>query len=107
MPITLDEKSFYARLDMMPPGPPALLVSGKGEAPTTGWTAKLEPAKPQGINPLILILDVVAKAPDGIVAQHVTQIDLKYEERPARNKYTEVTIRNGAQVFSKKVELVT
>lgn len=104
MPITLDPKSFHAHLDEMPPRPPRLVVEGKGEAPTTGWTAELVPAKPQGINPEILILDVVAHAPGGIEAQHVTPIALKYEEKPARH-YTNVTIRNGAEHFTIKVEI--
>lgn len=105
MPIKLDEKSFHARLDMMPPGPPRLIVYGTGEAPTTGWTVTLERAEPQGINPDVLILDVVAKAPDGIVAQHVTPVELRFEERPAHNNYAEVAIRYGAEYFTTKIEI--
>src|ERR1700742_3882826 len=51
--------SVEAVADMMPPRPYSLRVHSRIEAPTPAYTAFLVKAVPQGINPAILILDVV------------------------------------------------
>ena len=47
---------WKAVLNMMPPGPSVLRVTGKCLFPTHGYKVTLKEAVPQGINPAILLL---------------------------------------------------
>jgi hypothetical protein len=87
--------TFKAWINKMPGSPQMLICIGEVEEPTTGWTVRLERAEPQGINPLILILDLRAIRPTGIVAQHVTKYPVRYEEAPPKAEYRQVTVRDG------------
>jgi hypothetical protein len=94
MPILLKD-TFKAWIDRMPGAGPKLIVIGDVQVPTSGWHVWLTPRAPQGINPNILILDVSAQKPSGIVLQVITTIPLRYEEAPPHNEYTQVTIVDG------------
>ena len=94
MPLLLKE-TFKAWIDHMPPGGPKLIVVGKVQVNTGGWQVSLRRRVPQGINPNILILDVIAQAPGGIVTQVITDIPLRYEERPPLHEYTQVNVVDG------------
>jgi hypothetical protein len=96
---TLLKNTFKAWIDRMPgPGAqPKLIVVGDVQVPTSGWHVWLERRVPQGINPDILVLDVKARKPGGIVLEVITTIPLRYEERPPQREYTQVTIVNGAE----------
>lgn len=94
MPSLVKEK-FKAWIDRMPGDGPKLIVIGEVQVPTAGWQVKLARRSPQGINPDILILDVKAVPPEGYVAQVITFIKLRYEERPPQRDYTHVTIVDG------------
>ena len=59
--------SVEATADLMPPAPFSLRVHSRIEAPTPAFTAFLQKAVPQGINPAILILDVVLVQKPGTV----------------------------------------
>ncbi len=59
--------SVEATADLMPPAPFSLRVHSRIEAPTPAFTAFLQKAVPQGINPAILILDVVLVKKPGTV----------------------------------------
>jgi hypothetical protein len=93
------QKSFKAWIDKQPPGPHKLIVIGKVEVPTAGWTATLKPKLP-GINPNILMLEVQKTPPTGNVNQVVMQIDVRYEERPPAAPYADVTIFDETQQFT-------
>ena len=60
--------SVEATADLMPPAPFSLRVHSRIEAPTPAFTAFLQKAVPQGINPAILILDVVLVKKPGTVS---------------------------------------
>jgi hypothetical protein len=71
-----------------------LNVRGVCTCPTGGYKAALKKAVPQGINPLILILDLetVAPAPTDIVSQAITDHEVTFREDNSPD-YEEVFIR--------------
>jgi hypothetical protein len=75
----------------MPPGPPTLRVTGKCTFPTEGYSVELRPADPQGINQRIYILNRIVHEPTGNVAQVVTEVEVRYEEKTDK-EYDEVHI---------------
>ncbi|MEJ0074948.1 MAG: hypothetical protein WDO17_05805 [Alphaproteobacteria bacterium] len=98
--------SVEATADLMPPGPFRFRVHARIEAPTPGFTAFLVKAVPQGINPAILILDVVLVKKPGTVIQVVTEIDADYADKNYKGKYSQVTVRYGKVTKTAKVEIV-
>jgi hypothetical protein len=89
--------------DFMPPRPAHLSVKGKCTFPTTGYTVTLKKKVPQGINPLILLLDKLVTPPVGPAADVVTTIPVVYEE-VTNVRYTEVEISDSTKI---KVEDVS
>jgi len=98
--------SVDATANLMPPGPFHFRVHARIEAPTPGFTAFLQKAVPQGINPAILILDVVLVEKPGTVIQVVTPIDADYEDKNYKGRYQQVTVRYGKVSKTAKVEIV-
>jgi len=98
--------SVEATADLMPPAPFSFRVHSRIEAPTPAFTAFLQKAVPQGINPAILILDVVLVKKPGTVIQVVTEIDADYEDKNYKGKYTHVTVRYGKVSKTAKVQIV-
>lgn len=96
----LIKNEFKAWITRMPPGPPKLIVIGKLEVPTGGYSAKLTRAVPQGINPAILLLDVQVTKPTGNVIQVISRIDVRFEESPPLVKYSSVTVRLGSDTVT-------
>jgi len=86
MPATQMATDWSATLDCG-----ELKVKGQITFPTTGYTVQLKKAAPQGINPAILLLDKVVTAPTGIVADHVVNAAVSYEEKTTV-QYKEVQI---------------
>jgi hypothetical protein len=78
-------------------GPTELRVSCQVLTPTHGYTAKLEPATPQGFNPRILLLNLLVHPPTKPVIQIPGEIPASYESKPYSGNYTDVTILNGSQ----------
>lgn len=105
--MTVLEDTFKAWIDTQPPGPKKLIVVGKIEVPTGGWSATLEPAVPQGINPDILILELVTIKPVGNVIQVLSTIEARYEQTPPARNYTDVTIMDDNNSFTIPVAEVT
>lgn len=56
-----DSSEWNAWLNLMPPGPPSLHVTGKIKVKDKNTVVNLVRAVPQGFNPMILILEVEAK----------------------------------------------
>ncbi|HEY4739234.1 MAG TPA: hypothetical protein VIH76_01420 [Candidatus Acidoferrales bacterium] len=77
--------------DREPGGPPTLHVTGKCEFPTGGYKVELKPAKPQGINPKIYILEKFVHPPTGRAYDKVTDIEVEYVEKTS-TLYNEVLI---------------
>jgi len=86
-------KGWTAWHDHMPPGPARLIVTGQCTFPTAGYSVTLQPTKPQGFNPNILLLDKIVTPPDpgSTVAQVETTVEARYEEQTDR-EYSHVTI---------------
>src|ERR1700730_13576401 len=79
MPILL-KNPFKAWIDHMPGARPRLIVIGDVQVPTSGWHVGRTKRSQQGINPNILMLDVNARKPSGLVLEVVTTVPLRYEE---------------------------
>jgi hypothetical protein len=99
-------KSVVAVANLMPPGPFHLHVRARVEVPTPGYRAHLKVAVPQGINPAILILDVVTTKLPGIWPQHVTDIDANYDDNRYTGHYKQVTVRYGRDSKTVNVQIV-
>jgi hypothetical protein len=94
MPVLLKD-TFKAWIDRMPGARPKLIAIGDVQVPTSGWHVWLTKRVPQGTNPNVLILDVNAQKPSGIVLEVVTKIPLRFQESPPQHEYTQVTIVDG------------
>ena len=68
-----------------------LNVHGECTFPTPGFKVHLKKKEPQGINPLILLLEKTVTAPTGIEPQHVVTIAVSFEEHTTTH-YHEVEI---------------
>lgn len=99
-------KSLIAVANLQPPGPHHLHVRARVQVPTPGYRAYLKKAVPQGINPAILILDVVVTPLPGIWPQHVADIDANYDDDHYTGDYKEVTARYGTDTKTVKVQIV-
>jgi hypothetical protein len=80
---------WKAVLNMMPPGPWILRVTGKCKFPRHGYKVTLKEAVPQGINPAILLLRKTVKAGIGIMVPEVVPVVFT---KKTKTKYTHVTI---------------
>lgn len=80
---------WKAVLNMMPPGPWILRVTGKCKFPRHGYKVTLKEAVPQGINPAILLLRKTVKAGIGIMIPEVVPVVFT---KKTKTKYTHVTI---------------
>jgi hypothetical protein len=66
--------------DFQPAGPPTLRVDGAVCFPRTGWSAWIEAHDgPQGINPEILIVDLVVAKQGPVHAPAQTKVPVRYE----------------------------
>jgi hypothetical protein len=92
IPGVIAARGFTAYVDAMPGSTPTLIVTGTLVFATGGWGAKIRPASPQGINPKILLMEVVTDAPKGPVTQVLTPIDVRYEAPASPGSYDSVTI---------------
>ena len=102
---TADQSTFKAWKNLMPPHPSVKLsVVGEVQCPSTGWKVRLVEATPQGFNPVILILDLVARKPS-VSAPRVTRVKVKFQ-KPQAQLYQQVTIRGGGPDFTIPIGIV-
>lgn len=85
-------KDWYAWNNLMPPGPFTFHIKGLVEVPNTGVRAQLVPKEPQGINPDILLLDLVLIQLPGVWPRVLTWTEARYHEVGVELKYTKVNI---------------
>ena len=102
-PANVDCRDWAATEDRQPRGRPRLIVAARCRRPTPAPTVELRPSNPQGINPRILLLDLVVHAPKFPAPQIVTPFLLRYEQ-PADIHYDSVTIMPDGPTI--KVETV-
>jgi hypothetical protein len=98
-------ENFSAWLNVQPGGPHTFHVKGMIEVNTGGWTATLTPTIPQGINPLIKLLDLVLTPPAGPVSEVISTIEATYDENPALHEYKQVQFRLAGE-FTIDVKVV-
>ena len=84
--------------DKEPPGPAKLVVTGSCTFPTAGYEVELVRAEPQGINPKDLLLNKIVHAPQGPVAQTVTEVEVRYEEQTDVDYDTVTILPEGPQI---------
>lgn len=75
-----------------------LRVTGHVTEPTTGWTVDIERAAPQGINPKVLLLELIERRPTWAAADIVTTHRVRYDEDPPEAEYTQVTIDGAVTI---------
>src|ERR1700733_5717691 len=95
-PVKVLKNTALAIENSFPPGKPRLHVVVTVTTPTLGWTVKLARVTPQGINPRILLLNIIATPPKRPAGDVVTRHNLRYDESPAKQKYSEVTFLGGS-----------
>jgi hypothetical protein len=84
-------RDWHAAHDHQPLGLAVLRVIGTCQFDTAGWSVELRRHEPQGIDPRDLLLDRVVHEPQGLVAEVITDIEVRYEE-PTDFEYQTVTI---------------
>lgn len=78
-PAALDSRRWHAWINRMPPGPPTLHVVGEVMLPASGSAATLIAKSPQGINPRILLLDLVTTLGSGALVPTPVRYDVSAE----------------------------
>jgi len=68
--------------------------------PTPGFRASLRPLKPSGINPRILLLELVVDPPIGQAIDVLSTVTASYKEEDYHGHYTDVSIVNMAQIVT-------
>ena len=84
-----DWKAWHSR---KPAQPPILYVQGRCEFPTNGYRVRLRRSLAQGIDPAILVLDLVISKSSEAEALVVTTMVARYEEK-TRQRHEKVQIR--------------
>ncbi len=93
-------KDWYAWNNLMPPGPFTFHVKGLVEVPNPGVVAQLIYKEPQGINPDILLLDLVLIQRPGVWPRVLTWVEARYDKVGVDLKYTNVNIFCGDQMVA-------
>lgn len=98
--------NIVAILDKQPPLPARARVTADVTVANPGVHASLVKAQPQGINPDVLLLRIEAKQSPGFHPQVLTTRSVRYDESPAEQEYTSVTILHGADSFTEPFQIV-
>jgi len=85
--------SWAAWINNMPVGPRSLHVIGSVTVPNPGVLVVLRRAVPQGINPAILILELMFVQIPGFWPQVMTTRTVRYEEAPYKDDHRQCSIR--------------
>jgi len=94
----IESRNWYAWNNLQPPGPPHFHIVGEVYVPNPGVHTLLVPKSPQGINPLILLLDLYLKQEPGIWPDVLVWAPARYDKQPAY--YRQVQIFYGEQVIA-------
>ncbi len=94
-------KNWYAWFNKMPPKPGDLHVIGEMEVPNSGVYAVLTKRQPQGINPQILLLDLLLIQKPGIWPQVTTSVQARYDEVAVGGDYKEVNVLCSGDVITR------
>lgn len=86
-------QNFNAWVNLQPPGPSKLIVTGEVETNAGNLVPGLTRAVPQGFNPQQLILELSITESGNIGTQDVAFRKVPYEEPAGENDFTSVAIR--------------
>jgi hypothetical protein len=101
------QATWNAWINKMPPPPDTLHVRGQVTVPNPGVDVFLYRKEPQGINPAILLLDLVLVQQPGIWPQVVVTKAATYEEVGRNLSYATVSVLSGdTEVASVPVDVV-
>lgn len=96
----IKSRDWHAWIDMMPPGPNHLHVVGEVYVPNPGINPILVPREPQGINPRILLLDLLLIQSPGMWPQVFVWKQARYDKIVQGNQYDRVTIFCGESAIA-------
>ena len=105
----MSTRDWYAWLNLMPPKPDDLHVTGEVMVGNPGVQAELCLKEPQGINPQMLLLDLHLVQRPGMWTQQVTWVPCRYDKvlGPSSPRYTSVEVfQDGVSVAAMKVDEV-
>lgn len=94
----LASKDWFAWNDLMPPKPDAFHVVGEVQVGNPGVEVLLVPRTPQGINPQILLMDLLLIQRPGIWPQLVVWKSVRYDK--VNSTYRQVQIFCGADLVA-------
>ncbi|SMH38382.1 hypothetical protein [Mesorhizobium australicum] len=90
-------RNWEAWIDLMPGSPSKLIVTGQVETTAGNKVPRLTEAKPQGVNPKILILDLSIVKEGDVGTDDVSYRDARFTKPASRGQYTQVEIRFGTE----------
>ncbi|NUM53020.1 MAG: hypothetical protein HUU46_05195 [Candidatus Hydrogenedentes bacterium] len=86
-------RDWYAWNNLMPPKPDDFHVTGEVQVGNPGIEVLLTPRTPQGINPTILILDLILVQLPGVWPQVVVWKPVRYDKNNATYKQVQIFYR--------------
>jgi hypothetical protein len=96
----IKSRDWYARLDRMPSSPDGFRVVGEVYVPNPGIDPFLTPTQPQGINPMILLLDLYLIQKPGAWPRVVVWKSVRYDKVKPNAKYTQVQVLCGGTIIA-------
>jgi len=93
-------RDWYAWLDLMPPTPDHLHVIGEVYVSNPGIKPMLVFHEPQGINPRILMLDLLLRQRPGVWPQVFVWRQVRYDKTNRNLRYDQVDILCGGEVIA-------
>lgn len=101
-------RDWYAWNNLMPPKPDDFHIVGEVQVGNPGIVAMLCPREPQGINPDILLMDLILVQQPGIWPQRVVWVTARYDKVLVNSTYTSVTVFcEDTQIIDVPVENVS
>jgi len=91
---------WYAWLDLIPPTPDDLHVTGEVYVPNPGIRPLLVPHEPQGINPRILMLDLLLCQKPGTWPQVFVWTRARFDRTGRNLRYDQVDILCGGDIIA-------
>lgn len=96
-----ETRKWKAELNLMPISPRPLRVTGEVKTTAGNLKPRLKMAKPQGINPAILILDLAIVDTGGPGTTDVTFRPARYAKPAKQGQYQEVNIRFDGKIIAR------
>lgn len=101
----VETRDWYAWNNKMPPRPDEFHIVGEVQVPNPGVDVELVRREPQGINPAIILLDLILTQRPGIWPQVLTWKRVRFDQVLTGDGYEEASILCGKDVIAKvKVE---